>query len=151
VTVVSLLAFVGIVFIDLKEAFLRRILMALIGFASGSLIGGAFIHLLPEAFEETGQAMYGGFSRRRALTDNFVIPYRHCWRSHNLLPSLRSRCGTISGSFCGGRLHLHCSNRPHAELHEKISRKGISNSAISHTRRDRANVSFEGSFILSTR
>jgi zinc and cadmium transporter len=58
VTVVSLVAFIGIVFIGLKEAFLRRILMALIGFASGSLIGGAFIHLLPEAFEETGQAMF---------------------------------------------------------------------------------------------
>jgi zinc and cadmium transporter len=58
VTVVSLVAFIGIVFIGLKEAFLRHILMALIGFASGSLIGGAFIHLLPEAFEETGQAIF---------------------------------------------------------------------------------------------
>jgi zinc and cadmium transporter len=58
VTIVSLVSFVGIVFIGLKEAFLRRILTALIGFASGSLIGGAFIHLLPEAFEETGQATF---------------------------------------------------------------------------------------------
>jgi hypothetical protein len=31
VTVVSLVAFIGIVFIGLKEAFLRRILMALVG------------------------------------------------------------------------------------------------------------------------
>ena len=31
---------------------------ALVGFASGSLIGGAFIHLLPESLEETGQTMF---------------------------------------------------------------------------------------------
>jgi len=33
-------------------------LTALIGFASGSLIGGAFIHLLPESLEETGQTVF---------------------------------------------------------------------------------------------
>jgi len=58
VTVVSLIAFVGILFIGLKEAFLKRIVMALVGFASGSLIGGAFIHLLPESLEETGQVAF---------------------------------------------------------------------------------------------
>ena len=30
--------------------------MALVGFSCGALIGGAFIHLLPESLEETGQA-----------------------------------------------------------------------------------------------
>ena len=58
VTLVSLVAFVGILFIGLKEAFLKRIVMALVGFASGSLIGGAFIHLLPESLEETGQVAF---------------------------------------------------------------------------------------------
>jgi hypothetical protein len=58
VMVVSLVAFVGIIFVGLKEAFLKRILMALVGFASGSLIGGAFIHLLPEAVEKTGQGIF---------------------------------------------------------------------------------------------
>jgi len=58
VTIVSLLSFIGILFIGLKEAFLKRILTALVGFASGSLIGGAFIHLLPEASERNGQATF---------------------------------------------------------------------------------------------
>jgi len=53
VTIVSLIAFVGILFIGLKENLLRRILTALIGFASGNLLGGAFLHLLPEAIEKT--------------------------------------------------------------------------------------------------
>jgi len=51
VIAVSLIAFVGILFIGLKESLLKRILTALIGFASGTLLGGAFLHLLPEAIE----------------------------------------------------------------------------------------------------
>lgn len=49
VTVVSLISFVGILFVGLKEAFINRILMALVGFASGSMIGAVFFNLLPEA------------------------------------------------------------------------------------------------------
>jgi len=49
VTMVSLISFVGIVFIGLKESLLKRVTMALVGFASGTLLGGTFIHLLPEA------------------------------------------------------------------------------------------------------
>lgn len=51
VTMVSLIAFAGIIFIGSKESFLKRILMALVGFSSGTLLGGAFLHLLPEAYE----------------------------------------------------------------------------------------------------
>ncbi len=58
VTVVSLVSFVGILFVGLKETFVKRILMALVGFSSGSLIGAAFIDLLPESLEETGQAIF---------------------------------------------------------------------------------------------
>ena len=49
VTVVSLISFVGVIFIGLKESLLRRIVMVLVGFASGTLLGGAFFDLLPKA------------------------------------------------------------------------------------------------------
>src|SRR4030042_809655 len=58
VSIVSLLSFIGILVISLKETSLNRILTALIGFASGSLIGGAFLHLLPEALEDGGQTTF---------------------------------------------------------------------------------------------
>jgi len=51
VTTVSLASLTGIIFIGLKEGLLKRILMVLVGFSSGTLLGGAFIHLLPEAYE----------------------------------------------------------------------------------------------------
>jgi len=57
VTIVSFVSFIGIVFVGLKEAVVGRILMALVGFASGSLIGAAFFDLIPEA-AESGQAIW---------------------------------------------------------------------------------------------
>jgi len=51
VSAVSLIAFTGIIFIGLREELLKRILTALIGFASGNLLGGAFLHLIPEAMD----------------------------------------------------------------------------------------------------
>lgn len=49
VTAVSVISFVGVMFVGLGESLLRRLLMAFVGFASGTLLGGAFINLLPEA------------------------------------------------------------------------------------------------------
>jgi zinc and cadmium transporter len=50
--VVSLISLIGIFALLLKEKFLDRILVLLIGFSAGGLIGGAFLHILPEALEE---------------------------------------------------------------------------------------------------
>ena len=49
---VSIISLVGIAFIALREKWFRKILLILIGFASGSLLGGAFFHLIPEAIEK---------------------------------------------------------------------------------------------------
>lgn len=51
--VVSLISLIGIFGLLLKEKFLEKILLLLIGFSAGGLIGGAFLHLLPEALEES--------------------------------------------------------------------------------------------------
>jgi zinc and cadmium transporter len=48
---VSLISLIGIVTILLKEKQLHRILFYLIGFSAGALIGGAFLHILPESLE----------------------------------------------------------------------------------------------------
>ncbi len=48
---VSLISLVGIFSLLFKEKLLDRILVLLIAFSAGGLIGGAFLHLLPEALE----------------------------------------------------------------------------------------------------
>jgi len=58
VTVVSLVSLIGILFVGLKQALLGQILMVLIGFASGSMIGAVFFDLLPESLENTGPGIW---------------------------------------------------------------------------------------------
>jgi zinc and cadmium transporter len=51
VTIVSLVSLIGVFFLALNPDKLRRIQLILVGLATGGLLGGAFIHLIPEAFE----------------------------------------------------------------------------------------------------
>jgi len=46
---VSLISLVGIFFITLKEQMFKRLLLLLVSFASGTLLGAAFLHLIPES------------------------------------------------------------------------------------------------------
>ena len=48
---VSLISLVGIFTLAIKDNLLHKILFCLIGFSAGALIGGAFLHLIPEAVE----------------------------------------------------------------------------------------------------
>ena len=52
--IVSLIAFVGIFTFFLKEEWLKRVLLILVALSSGALLGGAFLHLLPEAVSNLG-------------------------------------------------------------------------------------------------
>lgn len=49
--IVSLISFAGIFTLTLKGRILDKILLILVGLSAGTLMGGAFIHLLPESIE----------------------------------------------------------------------------------------------------
>lgn len=49
---ISLIAFFGALVLALKEKILDKLLLVLVAFSAGALIGGAFLHLLPEAILE---------------------------------------------------------------------------------------------------
>ena len=51
---ISLIAFVGALTLVLKEKLLSKVLLILVALSAGALIGGAFLHLLPEAIVEAG-------------------------------------------------------------------------------------------------
>ena len=51
---VSMISFIGALTLFLKEKLLNKILLILVAFSAGALIGGAFLHLIPEAIEEVG-------------------------------------------------------------------------------------------------
>jgi len=49
---IALIAFIGIFTLALKDKILNKILLVLVSLSAGALMGGAFIHLLPEALEK---------------------------------------------------------------------------------------------------
>lgn len=55
---VSLISLVGAFGLLLNEKALNRILFLLVGFGAGGLIGGAFLHLLPEALENANGFLF---------------------------------------------------------------------------------------------
>lgn len=50
---VSIISLVGILTLAIKEDLLHKVIFCLIGFSAGALVGGAFLHILPESLERT--------------------------------------------------------------------------------------------------
>lgn len=57
VFLVSLVSLAGLFTLSLNERLLRKILFVLVSLAVGALLGGAFIHLIPEAFEKSADPL----------------------------------------------------------------------------------------------
>lgn len=79
--IVSLVSLIGIFSLLVKEKYLNKILLFLVSFAAGGLIGGAFLHLLPEAIERNKESNVFffaiiGFSLFFILERYFY--WRHC-------------------------------------------------------------------------
>jgi len=51
--IVSLISLVGIFTLIINDRLLDKILFGLIGFSAGALIGGAFLHIMPDVLKET--------------------------------------------------------------------------------------------------
>jgi zinc and cadmium transporter len=54
VLLVSFVSLIGILALSVKDKILKRILILLVSFSAGALLGDAFIHLLPEIVEKEG-------------------------------------------------------------------------------------------------
>lgn len=86
VSIVSIVSFVGIVTLALREAVLKRIVFVLVGLAIGALFGDALIHLIPEALESgigeiaTGTAIMAGILLFFGL-EKFLY-WHHCHGTH---------------------------------------------------------------------
>jgi zinc and cadmium transporter len=81
----SAIALVGTVTLVLSEATLRRVLLPLVALSAGSLIGGAFFHMLPTAYAAIGDPARAGllvvlgFSVFLLLEQ--LLHWHHCHRA----------------------------------------------------------------------
>ncbi|MGD8543984.1 MAG: ZIP family metal transporter [Candidatus Bathyarchaeota archaeon] len=55
---VSTISIIGILFLVLRKKLLDKISLMLVSFASGSLLGGAFLHLIPEALSPYDEIVF---------------------------------------------------------------------------------------------
>lgn len=86
---ISFISFIGAFALFLREKLLNKILLGLVSFSAGALIGGAFLHLIPEAIEMvgTGQVLtiflyvIIGFCTFFIL-ENFISFHHHVVRGH---------------------------------------------------------------------
>lgn len=81
VLLVSAVSLIGISVFSLKESMLRRVLLYLVSFSAGALLGDAFLHLIPEA-AEAGFTLTLSFSILSGISLFFllerVVQWRHC-------------------------------------------------------------------------
>jgi zinc and cadmium transporter len=80
---ISFIAFVGIFALSIKEKILNQILLLLVALSAGTLIGGAFFHLLPEAIKESGEADIFTFTVIGFVLFFIiekVLHWHHCYR-----------------------------------------------------------------------
>ncbi len=91
---ISSIAFIGVLILFLKERLLNKLLLVLVSFSAGALIGGAFLHLLPEAIKEAGEDqvfnlflfLILGFCVFFVL-ENFIHWHHHHAKEHpNIMP-----------------------------------------------------------------
>jgi len=76
--IVSVISLIGISTLSLKKEILDKILFLLVGFAAGGLIGGAFLHLLPEALEHNAEHLF--LYTLIGFTAFFIIERYFYWR-----------------------------------------------------------------------
>ncbi len=76
---VSLVSLIGIFSLLLKEGLLNKLLIMLIGFSAGGLIGGAFLHLLPEALEQASSQIVFSYLILGFIAFFIMEKYLH-WR-----------------------------------------------------------------------
>lgn len=80
VFIVMLISLVGIVTLSIGEKKLQKILILLVSFSAGALLGDAFIHLLPEAFKNGGGevSLYVLSGLLFFFVLEKIIHWRHC-------------------------------------------------------------------------
>ena len=82
VVLISLISLVGILWFIFGDKRLKKTLLYLVSFSVGALIGDAFLHLLPEAYEIIGSGTLTGilviFGFMIFFTLEKLIHWRHC-------------------------------------------------------------------------
>ncbi len=101
---VSLIALIGIFTLAVHETKLQKILILLVSFASGALIGDTFIHLLPETVEEFGFSLSTSAYILTGILTFFVLEKFIHWH-HCHTPGDQHHKSLVATNLVGDMLH----------------------------------------------
>jgi len=85
--VMSLLAWVGLIVVAFKEETLKKLLLPLVAFSAGALMGGGCLHLIPEAIARIGPRMGGFVWVLLGFSLFFLMEQFLAWHHHHAVPS----------------------------------------------------------------
>lgn len=82
VLVVSVASIVGVLTISLREDVIKKYVYILIGLAIGSLLGDAFIHIIPEAIENSKNELFTSIFIISGIVIFFILEKFLHWHHH---------------------------------------------------------------------
>src|SRR3989338_736339 len=104
VIIVSLVSLAGVLTLSFGEKKLHKFLLILVSLSAGTLLGGAFLHLLPEVVEERGFTLAVSFSALGGVLVFFLIEK---WiHAHHCEPMPHEQ-------------HSHLHHEPHLHIHQQ--------------------------------
>ena len=83
VIIVSLISLVGIFALSMNEKLLRKYLYLLVSLAVGALLGGAFIHLIPESFKQIDNSTQVSLEIIGGILFFFILEKFLHWHHHH--------------------------------------------------------------------
>lgn len=84
VLIVSLVSFIGVFGLSIKEKVLREYIFIFVSLAVGALLGDAFIHIIPEAIEEIGNIQTVSLLVIAGVFAFFMLEKFLHWHHHEL-------------------------------------------------------------------
>ena len=87
VLIISLISFIGIVGLSIKIHKLKQIVLFLVSFSAGALLGDVFIHLLPELVEEYGFGLNMSLYVLSGIVFFFIVEKFIHWHHCHIEPS----------------------------------------------------------------
>ncbi|MFA6973736.1 MAG: ZIP family metal transporter [Parcubacteria group bacterium] len=87
VAIVSLISLIGVFTLSMKKERLEKILIYLVSLSTGTLLGDAFIHLIPEAYENSADSLSVGLYILAGILFFFIVEKFFHWRHCHHVPN----------------------------------------------------------------
>lgn len=101
----SLLSLLGMLTFSAKKGFIERVMLFLISFSTGAMLGDVFLHMMPEMVEAEGFAPQGWYLVLGGIVASFILEKFIHWHHCHILPSETHYHPVGTMSLVGDALH----------------------------------------------